>query len=428
MKLNKLYLPVLSVFLLASCSEGNGNEPGPDPTVLQDATITVAVTSGDDLETRTNEYPDIEGGNNAEKDLNNFAVIYAIGDEVVGYGYRDKKDYIDSTACVGLKAAANGTKYKMLVIANAGDGLIKKDGKVVDFTKAPSFSWSYYQDLLVELEDQSPANSFVMTSLPTEITVKPGFNYIGKGFFENREGQVVEECKSDDFNNGVYVHRVAARVELWELSVNWKDEDLKGISGLKFVLDSIFMSNVRESSHIIGENNILENTEAGYLYGGGKNSFEGEGSDIAISSQHVNFLGKALRTKGQKFEVKNNMTVKTHGVYVSGSTEDEEDATRENGFYVMENRGTDTTTLYLKGSLYDENGKLVLPDRYYRIPLTNKVERNHIYRIQATITGKGSYQPGENKENADVDVKITLDDWIVNDFKIDPIDPTPINE
>lgn len=425
MKLNKLYLPVLSALLLASCSEGNGNEPGPDPTTLQDATITVAVTSGDGLGTRAED-----PGNNAEKTLNNFAVIYAIGDEVVGYGYQ-VRDKVDSTACVGLKAAKDGTKYKMLVIANAGDGLIKKDGKVVDFIKAPSFSWSYYQELLVELKDQSPANSFVMTSLSQEITVKPGFNYIGKGYFEQRDGQVVDECKDKEFDNGVYVHRVAARVELYELGVSIKDDDLNAIIGLYFKLDSIFLSNVRDNSYITSDNDILENEESGYLYGGGDNTFEGEGSDIASSSEHVAFLGKPLRYGANlAFKVENGKKVDIFDKFKSDGGDKDKDPGRENGFYVMENRGVKTypTTLYLKGSFCKGDDEIVLPNRYFRIPLDHAVERNHIYRIKATITGKGSYQPGENKDNADVEVEITLDPWIVNDFEVDPIDPTPINE
>lgn len=427
MKLTKILLPVLSVFLLASCSDDDGKSQEIDKATLQDASITIAVSSGDKQVTRS----ETEAGNNAEKDLNNFAVIYAIGDEVVGYGYRTKNDYVDSTACVGLKAAADGTKYKMLVIANAGDGLIKKNGEVVTFSeKAPSFSWAYYQDLIVNLETQTNAKSFVMTNLSQEITVVPGFNYIGNGYWENKGGHVVkeyEEFVNDNAKSYVFVQRVAARVELYTLKIDWKDEDLKNIEGLRFCLDSIFMANVRENSYITADDDVLENEAAGYLYGNGKNSIKG--TDIVASSEYAEWLGKKLRygSEGLPFIIENGETEEIYGKYTS--TDGSKDASRENGFYVMANSASDpVTTLYLKGDLLDGNGNTVLADRYYRIKLTNEIERNKIYRIEATITGKGSPQPGDNKDNLDIVVKITLNDWIVENLGDIEVDPTPVNK
>lgn len=450
MKLTEIFLAVSSVFFLASCSDDDGKDPVIDPATLQDASITIAVSGMDNLSTKTDR-PTTDYGNNPEKNIKDYAVIYAIGDEVVGYGYRERGGYIDTTACVGLKAAKEGTEYKMLVIANAGQGLIKKkDGTVVSFTaEAPSFSWKFYEELLVDLEDQtkqslSEDGVFVMTSLPKTIKVVPGFNYIGApGDFPTRngEGHLVPsyEPEAGDYaNSKVYVHRLAARVELYTLGVDWKDEDLASYKGMYFQLDSIFMANVRANS-LIGTGDVLENKDAGYLYGGGNNLKEGTDTDIALNSISAKYLGKALRygvKMDEQFVIRQGETVEISGKYGetgkdSDKDSDKNDYSRENGFYVMENSssassGEHPTTLYLKGSWYDVNNNLILPDRYYRIQLENAVTRNKIYRIGATLTGKGSPQPGDNKDNLDIEVKITLEDWIVKSLGNINVNPTPV--
>ena len=73
--------------------------------------------------------------------------------------------------------------------------------------------------------------------------------------------------------------------------------------------------------------------------------------------------------------------------------------------------GAAPVILYIKGDLYDGNKKPVLTNRYYRIKLANGVQRNTIYKIEATIEGKGSPEPGDNKDNVKMSVTIKVNTW-----------------
>ena len=70
--------------------------------------------------------------------------------------------------------------------------------------------------------------------------------------------------------------------------------------------------------------------------------------------------------------------------------------------------------------MYDsENDKPVLTNRYYRIKLAKGVQRNTVYKISATIEGKGSPEPGDNKDNVDMSVTIKVNTW--DDVTLDTI-------
>ena len=96
-----------------------------------------------------------------------------------------------------------------------------------------------------------------------------------------------------------------------------------------------------------------------------------------------------------------------------------EDGSLDNAasFYAMTNSATKEVgsypvILYIKGDLYDSgNKKPVLSNRYFRSKLAKGVQRNTLYKIEATIQGKGSPEPGDNKENIDLSVTITVKSW-----------------
>ena len=72
--------------------------------------------------------------------------------------------------------------------------------------------------------------------------------------------------------------------------------------------------------------------------------------------------------------------------------------------------GAAPVILYFKGSWYDAADKPAFTNRYYRIKLQNGVQRNTIYKIEATLKGKGSPDP-DIKDDVTLSVTITVKSW-----------------
>lgn len=393
MKRNKLFLAALSVCLLSACSKDDVPEPGTTPDAdLQEANITVMVSTGDIVKQASKAEA---AGTAEESSIKNLAIIFVRGGEVQGYGYIDNTVLKqDTTNNVGLKAGEKGTEYIMYVLANSFLG-----------SSMPSTNPEFYKNKLAELSEQGGDSGFVITNTPQKVLVMPGFNYIGlHPNFDNRAGTQISSKE-------LPLERVCARVEMDKLSVAWADEDLKLIDGLKFRLDSVFLANVRRSSFIFPQEantgvSKLEYKDSGYYYGGGKFA---KGGDVATGSE------PQAPGLGQSY----NQLIANEKEFVFPNFE--KTALKEITSYVMENvdkaeEGAYPVIVYLKGTLIDGEGEIVLKDRYYRIKMTNSIERNKVYQIAATITGKGSPEPGDNKENVGLIATITLNDWVVEDL------------
>ena len=105
------------------------------------------------------------------------------------------------------------------------------------------------------------------------------------------------------------------------------------------------------------------------------------------------------------------MTKATDVTIAGNESEPHKDIAR---FYAMTNSftkdGATPVILYFKGSWYDAADKPVLTNRYYRIKLQNGVQRNTIYKIEATLKGKGSPDP-DIKDDVTLSVTITVKSW-----------------
>lgn len=357
MKQYTLYNILLSVLLLAACSDKD------EPSLVvggEEAFATISVGVDGVAETKATTLPD----ENTENAINNLTVVFIDEDknEVIGHAYRVIDDD-KNTVRVGLKTG----EYKMLVIANAG--------------KIGSFDPNRYYDQITALSEQGGTNGFVMSNIPTNITILKGENGIK-----------------------ATVKRVVGRVELSNLAVDWKDNDLQKISGLKFHLKKVFLANVRPESYLFDMTNNLGShsmeKKEGFLCG---IDIYKQGGEIANESMYAEYL-----------KTDHDVTVE-YG-------KDRKDLTR---FYVMtntdtKNEGSFPVILYIKGDLYDDTtGQFVLKDRHYRIKLANGVQRNTIYKIEATIEGKGSPEPGDNKDNIDMSGTIKVTTW--NDVTLETI-------
>ena len=383
MKRNKIYILLLSGLLMASCSKEE--QPSPTPGG-EDALVTVSVAvdgvaktkSGDGAQSKVSETTPTE----EENAIKNLTVVFidAARNEVIGHTYKNVTDgeTDNNKVTVALKT---GT-YKMLVMANTKE--------------VNSFVPADYYALIASLPEQGGEKGFVMSNIARDVEIK--------------------SIEGDDKNKNVIsekVKRVVGRVDLSKLDVNWKDEDLQKIEGLEFHLTQVFLANVRPKSYLFDmmdwneaevEKHPIE-IKKGYLCGIEK--YVGDG-DIAEGNEKDDNLSKGFSPA---------TTIKP----------DEKNHTDLAHFYAMTNSDTKESEypviLYIKGDLYDsKNNKPVLTNRYYRIKLAKGVQRNTIYKIEATIEGKGSPEPGDNKENVKMSVTInvkTWDDMILDTIKID---------
>lgn len=358
MKHYTLYIMLLSGLLLAACSD----KDEPLPVAGADEAYAIVTVGVDGIAgtkaLKSEATPADEQGTDAENKINDLNVVFIdeAKKEVMAQAYRKIDDKQD-TIRVGLKTG----NYRMLVIANAGN--------------ISSFDPDTYYKKIATLDDQGEENGFVMTNIPEVKKIDKGDNKIE-----------------------ATVKRIVGRVELSNLSVDWRDNDLKAIEGLEFHLSQVFLANVRPTSHFFdvpvgGEEASIEIKE-GYLSGVEEYKESGE---IAEGSIFADYLCK---------EFNSNIVV----------GESKDFPTDPVQFYAMTNSDTKTdkypVILYIKGSIYDsKKGEYLLEDRYYRIKLAKGVKRNTIYKIEATIQGKGSPEPGDNKDNIDMSATISVLSW-----------------
>lgn len=377
MKRSKIYLLLLSGLLLAACSK----EDEPSPTLGgEDAFATVSVAVDGINGTKATKADATQLGTDAENKIKNLTVVFIdeSKNEVIAHGYREiGEGEQNTTARVGLKT---GT-YKMLLLANTNN--------------ISSFKPSdYYDKMIASLEKQGSENGFVMSNIPENIEIKAGEN----------------EIKAKD-GTPVKIKRLVGRIDLSKLTVDFKyndgesegskDKDLQGITGLKFHLKRIFLANVRPESYLFEtKGHLIEKGGGSYLRGIEDDSYyNNDNSEIAKESTYASYLSEN-KEPDNVIEITEDGSLDNAASFYAMTNS----ATKEVGSYPV--------ILYIKGDLYDSgNKKPVLSNRYFRIKLAKGVQRNTLYKIEATIQGKGSPEPGDNKENIDLSVTITVKSW-----------------
>lgn len=362
MKRNKIYLFLLSGLLLAACSKEDESAP---TLGGEDAFATVSIVVDGIAGTKATKADATQPGTDAENEIKNLTVVFIDENknEVIAHGYRKiGEGDQDTTARVGLKT---GT-YKMLLLANTKE--------------VSSFKPSDYYAVIANLENQGGKNGFVMSNIAEDITINAGENKI----------------------TGKMIKRLVGRIDLSKLIVDFKDNDLQDIEGLNFHLKRVFLANVRPESYLFEtagiEGHPIEKKDDSYLRGIEDNAFyEGDDSEIAKESTYASYLSE---NKEPVVEIGEDTPLENAASFYAMTNS----ATKETGSYPV--------ILYIKGDLYDSvNNKPVLTDRYFRIKLAKGVQRNTLYKIEATIQGKGSPEPGDNKENFDLSVTITVLSW-----------------
>lgn len=374
MKRNRIYILLLSVLLMASCSKEDEAISGGEEAF---ATVSVSVDGIAGTKAGDVVQPDgnTQAGTEEENTINNLTAVFidVAKNEVIGHAFKEITDGKNEVR-VSLKT---GT-YRMLVLANTEE--------------ISSFTPKVYYGLIADLVKQTAEKGFIMSNIVRNIEIQAG------------ENEIDEKVK-----------RIAGRVDLSKLDVNWQDEDLKSIEGLEFHLTQVFLANVRPQSYLFDMtvcNDIAEEErhpiEIKDKYQCGIGGYFQKG-EIADGNEQADYLkkdfdpatilksGEANHTDLARFYAMTNSDIKGEGQY--------------------------PVILYIKGDLYDSvNEKNVLTDRYFRIKLAKGVQRNTLYKISGTIQGKGSPEPGDNKDNVDMSVTITALSWdgvILDKIEID---------
>lgn len=379
MKHFKLYITLLSSLLLAACS--HEEEPSPTPGG-EDASVTISVSVDGVAATKASV-------SSMENVIKNMTVVFIDkqNNEVVGHGYclTEFKGYYGKYEYTSEPINLKTGTYRMLVMANTPRISSFKATDYYDYISADFFQ----PDDGILVMDWG----FPMSYVDEDITIN------------NKETTITAKVK-----------RVVSRIELSQLSVYWKDPDLKAISGLKFKLKRVFVANVRQRTYLFDTSTWLpegvathpvECVEDKYYCGIEDLGLIVEGGDIAEGNVNKSavpyfpFMGDGM---GINF---------TNELIGTG-----EDATHLEyaNFYVTTNSQTQDDAapviLYITGDLYDSvNNKTVLSDRYYRIKLEKGVKLNTVYKLIATITGKGSSAPGVNQENTDLSAILKIQSW-----------------
>lgn len=362
MKRSKIYLFLLSGLLLAACSKED--EPVPTPGG-EDAFATVSVAVDGVAGTKATK-ADTDPGTTAENEIYDLNVVFINGNnEVAGRAFR-KIDDDQDTIRVGLKT---GT-YKLLVIANAGE--------------MSSFKPEDYYDKTVSLAGQVGGKGFIMTNIARDVEIRKTVENGGINL-------ILEKVK-----------RVVGRVDLSQVDIDndWLDKNLKG---MKFKLSQVFLANVRPQSY-------LYDTKTGWTLPEGATLHTME----FIEDHYLCGIEEKLQVGGEIVAGSEYAEYLTKATDVTITGDDSEHHKDIASFYAMTNSftkdGAAPVILYLKGSWYDVADQPALTNRYYRIKLEKGVQRNTIYKIGATLKGKGSPDP-DIKDDVTLSVTITVKSW-----------------
>ena len=375
MKHFKLYITLLSSLLLAACS----HEEEPSPTLGgEDASVTVSVSVDGIAATKAFL-------SSMENVIRNMTIVFIDkqNNEVVGHGYclTEFKGYIDKYEYTSEPINLKTGTYRMLVMANTVEISSFKATDYYDYISADFFQ---PDDMILASEF-----GFPMSYVDEDITI------------DNKETTITAKVK-----------RVVSRIELSELSFNWKDPDLKSISGLKFKIKRVFVANVRQRTYLFDTSTWLpegvathpiECVEDKYYCGIEDLGLIVEGGDIAkgnVNKSVIPFYDFMDEGMGTSYfgENENVIDLKHANFYVTTNSQTKDDAA--------------PVILYITGDLYDSvNNKTVLSDRYYRVKLEKGVKPNTVDTLSAHITGKGSYAPGVNQENTDLSAILKIQSW-----------------
>lgn len=384
MKRNILYLTLLTVGLLASCSKDSDGPVEPEGPV--DATITLSVfsgtkPSGTKAATKADDTDGQVVGNEAR--INNLQIaIFKADGSLLAAHYEDYSGVAGTVLRDTIGVSAKSGDYKLVVLANTGN---------INYT-----TLNELKEKTTELSTQSSDN-LSMSSKCIAIKVAAGENYIGPsdGF-----GNKVMTGYHQISQERIKVTRLVGRIDLESLEVDWSDDTSADLIAEQagFKLKKIYIRAAKKESRVISgsETPSIAAADWDLVEWAGVPSLHGKrGVENYLESLDLFFdeTGENIAYHGTK-----DFAPLSCYVTENGNKADIPDPTR----------------IIIVGDITDNTGETILADRHYTIIVNDKdgnsqitgggldsgfsyIRRNYVYHVSATITGKGS--PDEERYN-----------------------------
>lgn len=370
MKLKNLFIALLVVCAMVSCAKDAEKGPGKPTDKLAKLSVKSVATKADTGTTADkNELP-------GEAKINNLTafIFNEGGTELFGMQRQTAREGEDLIA-VEEVATSSFENISFVLVANTPEGVLNDVNTLTEL-----------QAKLAELSSQVQGN-LTMSSpvITTEDPLLLGENYIGYGD---------TYTNLDNLDEPVVLTRITSRISLVGTKTKFAGTELEGRT---VTVDSIYLTNVKPSSKYISVQD-WGSVEAGdaFVYDAKASGTTG----IAAGSTAVDYLHAAVDTEVSDHSPADAML---------GS------------LYAFENTSSSVSTrLVVRVTLLADDAH-VAETRYFSIPVkhnaddgsvTEKIKRNYVYKIYATITDKSF---SNDPANATLDVKITVAQWgVVN--------------
>lgn len=404
MKLRNLLFATMFACAFASCSSDDDPTIDPTPAEAADAYLNIAATAKGEQTKATTDENALEG----EAAVKTLAVIVFQADgKRIGYQFAtagkkgDKSETFyqneDGSYTLNTPVKVKAVNVDVYVVANVADA---------DLSAANTTT--LFSALKTELS-QDISSGLVMSSMKYSATA------------ENLKDKTIENpFFVNDTNGGISIQRVAARVQLTQVSVDFESAkeqlDVKGAILINVRTNSLLYADAFTTTLDFG-------TAGSQAFGYGEyNNATYSGGLLATGSNTKN---NSAFTKGISNATLNNSNP-TKSLVVTGN-----DAVYS---YVMPNAlmsqcqdaidgdNKAYTLLSIYGEYTDNTGTKMEGTRYYTVRIgkdgadndgIGNVVRNYVYDVKATLTGSGSDSPVKPEAKAYINATISVEHWSI---------------
>ncbi|WP_301827715.1 fimbrial protein [uncultured Parabacteroides sp.] len=417
MKLRNLFLASLAVCTMASCSKDDDGISGPQEV---DAYLSFASTT--DVMTKTS----IDGGTDAgigkEAKIQSLTAYvfdesgkYVISKHVALTGSGTENEDFSTEGTDGNKSINSIRGIHVKVGKPTSGTTSETQFQVVLLANMESLSVTSLEDLrgkatpsINEFNKAAVGKSYLPMHAEltvSKLTPSTDSEHIFNWYKTDSSWDITQKMAVDNISHSgeipagagrVILTRSIARVQFTSLSAKFTALQYQNLS---FVIDSIYLANVRETATVVG----TEKTDAAY-FRGGPDKFEviQDLIDPADGKTDSNLL-QEYKSVTLSDEVVLDNTELGFDKYINVNSPES-----ISGGY--------QTRLVITGTLSD--GTKPLGRKYFHIPLKLKdnvgnVMSNKFFKVIATITGEGSPNPDEILENACINFSIEVAPWEV---------------
>lgn len=402
MKLRNLLFATMFACAFASCSSDDDPTIDPTPAEAADAYLNITATAKGEL-TKASDKNALEG----EADVKTLAVIVFKDENRIGYQFAelgkegDKTESFyqkDGSYTLNTPVKVKAVDVDVYVVANVSDDILSKANTKTSFAA-----------LTTDLANQVVESGLVMSSAKHSVSAASlKDKSIDDPFFVNSA------------NGGISIQRVAARVQLTEVNVDFKSDkeqlDVKGA----------ILINVRTNSLL-----SVDNFDASLDFGTAGSQAFGYGQCGDETYSGGLFAKSTLNTQNDAAFTKKI----TDAVLNKENTTKSLDVTKADAVYsyVMPNALTSVcqeaidgdgkayTLLSIYGEYTDNTGQKMAGTRYYTVRIgkdgveggAGSVVRNYVYDVKATLTGSGSDSPVNPEAKAYINATINVTPWTV---------------